>query len=231
VSRQGPTPNPFTYNGRDGVVDDGSGLYFMRTRYYAPELMRFTQKDQRGQPKLDDPQSLNRYAYVKGDPVRFVDPNGDRWTEEDTARLSKIGIGAIPYVGTALGLWEVWQFMQENRNDWQEEDTEEVVKLLLGNLPYGIGDAISLFFLAADEAREMVEDWATTIRSQTIKSDGASITYGEFIDQCLRDPECKVQMATQMTTLDFWKRILSPESPIFPPAPENSPAGPSAPNP
>jgi RHS repeat-associated protein len=71
--------NPFTYNGRDGVVDDGTGLYFMRTRYYAPELMRFIQKDQVYSGTLAEPQSLNRYAYVKGDPIRFVDPNGAGW--------------------------------------------------------------------------------------------------------------------------------------------------------
>ena len=119
------------------------------------------------------------------------------------------------------------QFAKENINDWQEEDSEELGRLLLGGLPYGIGEASSLLFFAYDEGKEMAEDRATAIRSQTINLAGASITYGEIIDQCLQDFGC----AMQVTTLDFWKWILSPESPIFPPAPESSPAGPSAPNP
>jgi RHS repeat-associated protein len=72
-----PTENPFTYVGRDGVQDDGNGLYYMRARYYAPELGRFIQKDQVFDGTLTAPQSLNRYAYVQGDPVLFTDPDGD----------------------------------------------------------------------------------------------------------------------------------------------------------
>jgi len=77
VGRTGSTINPFTYNARDGVFDDGNGLYFMRARYYEPTLMRFVQKDQTFSGNLMDTQSLNRHAYAKGNPVQYVDPNGD----------------------------------------------------------------------------------------------------------------------------------------------------------
>lgn len=70
------TPNPFTYNGRDGVVDDGNGLYHMQLRYYAPELMRFVQKDPVYQGELARPLSLNRYAFVEGNPIERIDPTG-----------------------------------------------------------------------------------------------------------------------------------------------------------
>ena len=70
----------------------------MRSRYYAPELMRFVQKDQHFSGTLDDPQSLNRYAYVKGDPIRFVDPNGDSWSFWDIVTL----VGTV--VGLAIGV-------------------------------------------------------------------------------------------------------------------------------
>jgi RHS repeat-associated protein len=72
-----PTENPFTFVGRDGVQDDGNGLYHMRARYYAPELGRFIQKDQAFDGTLTAPQSLNRYAYVQGDPIQWTDPNGE----------------------------------------------------------------------------------------------------------------------------------------------------------
>jgi RHS repeat-associated protein len=79
VGREGDTENPFTYNGRDGVIDDGNGLLYMRSRYYAPELMRYIQKDQVFAGALSDPQSVNRYAYVQGNPILRVDPNGEFW--------------------------------------------------------------------------------------------------------------------------------------------------------
>ncbi len=71
------TPNPFTYNGRDGVVDDDNGLYYMQARYYAPELMRFVQKDPVYDGELALPQSLNRYAFVEGNPIEKIDPTGE----------------------------------------------------------------------------------------------------------------------------------------------------------
>jgi RHS repeat-associated protein len=77
AGREGRTPNPFTYDGRDGVLDDGNGLYFMRARYYEPELMRFLQRDPGTSGNLMDPQTLNRYAYVRGNPVQLVDPTGE----------------------------------------------------------------------------------------------------------------------------------------------------------
>ena len=77
VGQEGATPNPFTYNGRDGVVYDGNSLYFMRTRYYAPELKRFIQRDEAFKGSLDRTQSLNRYAFVEGNPIHFTDPRGE----------------------------------------------------------------------------------------------------------------------------------------------------------
>jgi len=66
---------PFGYNGRDGVITDSNGFIYMRARYYSPELRRFVSKDPiRGD--IGDLGSLNRYAYVGGDPVNLVDPSG-----------------------------------------------------------------------------------------------------------------------------------------------------------
>ncbi|MDN4066260.1 RHS repeat-associated core domain-containing protein [Paenibacillus vini] len=56
-------------------MTDPNGLYFMRARYYDPELKRFLNRDVI-QGDLTDGQTLNRYAYVNGDPVGYVDPLG-----------------------------------------------------------------------------------------------------------------------------------------------------------
>ena len=65
----------FGYNGRDGVITDKNGLIYMRARYYSPAMRRFINADIiHGQ--ISNSTSLNRYAYVNGNPVSFVDPFG-----------------------------------------------------------------------------------------------------------------------------------------------------------
>ena len=65
----------FLYNGRCGVTTDDNGFYYMRQRYYSPELKRFVNQDV-VKGNLDNSQSLNRYSYVQGNPVSYTDPFG-----------------------------------------------------------------------------------------------------------------------------------------------------------
>lgn len=65
----------FLYNGRDGVIKDSNGLLYMRARYYMPNMMRFTSTD-KVHGTVMEPATLNRYAYVEGNPVTKVDPSG-----------------------------------------------------------------------------------------------------------------------------------------------------------
>jgi len=70
----GTSITPFWYNGRDGVMLDATG-YYMRARYYNTAMKRFINQDVlRG--NIRNGQSLNRYAYVNGNPVSYVDPLG-----------------------------------------------------------------------------------------------------------------------------------------------------------
>jgi RHS repeat-associated protein len=66
----------FTGHERDkngtGAVDD---LDYMHARYYGPQLGRFLSADI-VEGKLHAPQSWNRYSYVMGNPLNYVDPNG-----------------------------------------------------------------------------------------------------------------------------------------------------------
>jgi len=58
------------------ILDDETGLYYYGARYYDPELARFTQPDT-VVPSAADPQTLNRYSYVRNNPLKFVDPTGN----------------------------------------------------------------------------------------------------------------------------------------------------------
>jgi len=50
-------------------------LYYYGARYYDAALGRFIQPDTIV-PEPGNPQSLNRYSYVRNNPLRFVDPSG-----------------------------------------------------------------------------------------------------------------------------------------------------------
>ena len=65
----------FLYNGSYGVTTDSNGLYYMRARYYNPDIKRFINQDIKV-GDIGSSQSLNRYAYCEGNPVSMVDPFG-----------------------------------------------------------------------------------------------------------------------------------------------------------
>jgi len=56
-------------------LDASTGLYFYSSRYYDPSLGRFIQADS-VVPSAGDPQALNRYSYVRNNPLKYADPSG-----------------------------------------------------------------------------------------------------------------------------------------------------------
>ena len=65
----------FLYNGQLGVATDDNGLYYMRNRYYNPDIKRFINQDILT-GSIGNSASLNRYSYVEGNPVSYTDPFG-----------------------------------------------------------------------------------------------------------------------------------------------------------
>jgi RHS repeat-associated protein len=70
----GFTGQPFRFMG--ARFDPETGLYYMRARYYSPELGRFIQTDPAGYA-----QQTNLYAYGLNSPLVFADPSGAYATE------------------------------------------------------------------------------------------------------------------------------------------------------
>jgi uncharacterized protein RhaS with RHS repeats len=58
----------------------------MHARYYGPLLGRFLSVDPANSAVLQLPQTWNRYAYARGNPLRLIDPDG-RKAQEATKRL------------------------------------------------------------------------------------------------------------------------------------------------
>jgi RHS repeat-associated protein len=78
----GALPTDITFTAQRS---DATGLYFYNARYYAPLIGRFISADTIV-PEPGNPQDLNRYAYVRGNPLKHTDPSG-HWTEEELEQL------------------------------------------------------------------------------------------------------------------------------------------------
>ena len=93
----------FLYNGQYGVTSDANGLYYMRARYYNIDIMRFINQDILT-GSIDSSQSLNRYAYVEGNPVNFLDPFGLCPSEDNNDDLHDFyeGVGELSLIVGAV---------------------------------------------------------------------------------------------------------------------------------
>ncbi|MBI4022723.1 hypothetical protein HY375_00985, partial [Candidatus Berkelbacteria bacterium] len=92
-------PRRFGFVGQFGVQTDGSGLLYMRNRWYDPALGRFISPDPTGFAAGD----TNLYRYVKNQPDRLVDPTG-------------LEIPGTPTAASAQQMVEHWlKYIERNR--------------------------------------------------------------------------------------------------------------------
>ncbi|WP_246062974.1 polymorphic toxin-type HINT domain-containing protein [Paenibacillus ehimensis] len=109
LKHEGSTDNPFQYNGRDGVMTDPNGLYYMRARYYQPEIKRFVNRDVLT-GTISEASTLNRYAYVNGNPVSYVAPFGLSRDGHSSFLLQggNFLVDTMPWVGTIKGFQQAF---------------------------------------------------------------------------------------------------------------------------
>jgi RHS repeat-associated protein len=122
--------------------DDATGLYYYGARYYDPTIGRFITADT-NLGSLTDPQSLNRYAYTRNNPMKYTDPEG---------KMPLIFLVAIGYMA-ASGAWSAYEYSKEHPND-----TQGIVNhFLIGFDTAGINTVVTLIVGLAAPALPALE--------------------------------------------------------------------------
>lgn len=88
TKKTGEVENPYRYTGQ--YLDEETGFYYLRARYYNPKIMRFITEDSY-LGDIKNPLSLNLYGYCMGNPVMLMDYNG-HWSLSIGAIDSNISI-------------------------------------------------------------------------------------------------------------------------------------------
>jgi len=82
---------PYKFTGKE--FDTSTGIYYYEARYYDPALARFLSADS-VVPYPDDPQSRNRYSYVRNNPLLYTDPSGHVFGIDDVIIIGMV-MGAV----------------------------------------------------------------------------------------------------------------------------------------
>ena len=94
---------PFKFVGQFGVMTEPNGLYYMRARYYDPQVGRFISEDPIGFEGGD----VNLYVYASNNPILFIDPWGlcaknPSLSEQIRKSISNIGPETLYSAGATL---------------------------------------------------------------------------------------------------------------------------------
>ncbi len=157
--------NPIRYRGY--YYDTETKLYYLKTRYYDPEICRFVTIDDVDYAEFAVINGLNLYAYCGNNPVMRIDPNGNDWwhwllgivaaismvvvvvaSAIITGGASLISIGVGMGIGATASL--VGQGVGNVLNGKSFFENIDVVSILLGGLAgaayaTGLGGAFGAF--------------------------------------------------------------------------------------
>ncbi|HAV60902.1 MAG TPA: hypothetical protein DCY13_00870, partial [Verrucomicrobiales bacterium] len=141
----GAVPNHYRYTGEQWDAD--LGLYYLRARFYDPQLGRFWTMDSY-EGNQSDPLSLHKYLYAHGNPINRIDPSGHMSYGELGTVMAKIGYLSAR-VGTSVARAyrfarirsTVWAVQRQEQILWAVENGEAVIGLgqLVGAVVIGGG--------------------------------------------------------------------------------------------
>mgnify|MGYP001561578508 CR=1 FL=1 len=112
-----PSEHSFT----DKELDDDLGLYYFEARWYDSDIGRFSsqdpaQLDNRVFKLIQDPQSLNFYAYSRNNPMNLVDPDVEMANPIEAIRAN-LRLGVSIYYRQTGNYWTSVLFQHSLQNN------------------------------------------------------------------------------------------------------------------
>ncbi len=122
---------PFKFVGQYGVMTGPNGFYYIRARYYDPQVGRFISEDPIGFAGGD----VNLYVYCLNNPVMFVDPLGLCGTSP-----SGSGAGFVKHLfEDKLSSW-----LHDNRSDADRESAHQAYNKDIADRLSGVWDVTKI---------------------------------------------------------------------------------------
>jgi len=170
VYHPGTSDNPFTFQGQYGVIQEASGLYYMRSRHYEAQTARFLSRDT---VVSTDPRGITPYNYARGNPMLFNDPLGNGWFDGVANFVGGIGSGivhGVQAVGTAV-VNTATAAAQDVRNVFYPPETPAVEPV-----DYSAPDASTGEYVAAEQPYD------NTVDNTPFSTDSSFANYGYASD-------------------------------------------------
>jgi len=103
-----PVPNNYLFTGEQ--FDQSLRFYYLRARYYNPEIGRFITADP-VEGSIYEPISLHKYLYAGLDPVNKIDPSGEEFLMQHITAISIIMIASAIIIPEAIKFKRGMAFM------------------------------------------------------------------------------------------------------------------------